>query len=75
MSHLDCVTLGLGHTWIGAHLDWGTLGLGHTWIGAHLDWGTLVNDTVGQYENFSSDIRYDKNITVCGYTVECYMRS
>ena len=37
--------------------------------------GYMVNDTVGQYENFSSGIRYDKNTTVCWYTVECYMRS
>ena len=35
----------------------------------------MVNDTVGQYENFSSGIRYDKNTTVCWYTGECYMRS
>ena len=41
-ARLDCVTLGLGHTWIVSHvLDWGSLGLGHTWIGSHLDWGTL----------------------------------
>ena len=71
-------------SWIHQHKLITSLGLGHTWIGAHLDWGTLglkfsncptVNDTVGQYENFSSGIRYDKNTVVCWYTVECYMRS
>ena len=36
---MHCVTLGLGHTWIGAHL--GPLGLGPTRIGTHLEWVTL----------------------------------
>ena len=77
MEHVGFVRVGLHQVGVDVIIEWfksTASPLVLTELSSRIT-GCMVNDTVGQYVNFSSGILYDKNTTVCWYTVECYMLS